>query len=90
MDLEKVQCLVEWPKPTTLKGLHGFLGLAGYYRHFVPKFGLIAKPLTDMLKVGNFNWTPISEEAFAHLKQVMTSAPVLSLPKFLQAVHHRN
>lgn len=80
MDSKKVQCLAEWPKPTTLKGLRGLLGLAGYYRCFVSKFGFIAKPLTDMLKAGNFIWTPSSEEAFAHLKQVVTSIPVISLP----------
>ncbi|CAL2237655.1 unnamed protein product [Prunus armeniaca] len=32
VDPIKVQCIEEWPKPTTIKGLRGFLGLAGYYR----------------------------------------------------------
>lgn len=81
-DPAKVQCLTDWPKLTTLKGLRGFLGLAGYYRCFVQHFGLIAKPMTDMLKIGNFVWTPASEEAFTHLKTAVTIAPVLSLPDF--------
>lgn len=82
VDASKVQCLTDWPKPTTLKALRGFLGLAGYYRRFVKNFGLIARPLTDMLKANNFIWTPLSEEAFQQLKLAVTTAPVLALPDF--------
>lgn len=80
MDPTKIQCLTEWPKPSTIKGMRGFLGLARYYRCFVHHFGLISKPLNDMLKTRNFLWTPASEEAFAHLKQTIITAPILALP----------
>lgn len=82
VDPSKVQCIMEWPKPSSLKALRGFLGLAGYYRRFVQHFGIIAKPLTDMLRADNFIWTPHSEAAFVQLKQALTSAPVLALPDF--------
>lgn len=64
MDLEKVHCIQDWPKPLKVKALHGFLGLAGYYRHFIQHFGLIAKPLTDMLKHDNFSWNLAAEATF--------------------------
>lgn len=82
MDPEKVQCIQAWPKPLTVKALRGFLGLAGYYRRFIQHFGLIAKPLTDMLKTNNFTWTTQAETAFTHLKTAITTAPVLALPDF--------
>ncbi|PRQ22490.1 putative nucleotidyltransferase, Ribonuclease H [Rosa chinensis] len=82
MDPSKIKCITDWPKPKSVKSLRGFLGLAGYYRRFVPYFGVIAQPLTAMLKTDNFQWNPASEQAFERLKQAIISAPVLALPDF--------
>ena len=51
-DPRKVEVVMQWPTPTSLKQLRGFLGLAGYYRRFVKDFGKIAQPLTNCLKAG--------------------------------------
>ena len=45
MDLDKVNVLTSWPPPRSVWGLRGFLGLVGYYRHFIKDFGAIATPL---------------------------------------------
>ena len=59
------------------------MGLAGYYRRFVRNFGVIAKPLSNLLKKGvPFVWTETTEEAFQLLKTQLISAPVLALPDF--------
>lgn len=69
--------------PDNVKKLRGFLGLAGYYRKFVRNFGVISKPVTDLLLKGVvFFWTPITDAAFNALKNALMEAPVLSLPDF--------
>lgn len=34
-DPSKITTMEQWPTPTTLKQLRGFLGLTGYYRRFI-------------------------------------------------------
>jgi hypothetical protein len=82
-DPSKIEAVSPWRTPSNCKDLRGFLGLAGYYRKFVKNFGVIARPLNDLLKKGVlFIWTQVHEEAFLTLKQGLTIAPVLMLPDF--------
>jgi hypothetical protein len=82
MDSSKVQAVMDWPVPSSLKQLRGFLGLTGYYRRFIKGYASLATPLTDLLKKDNFLWDDSTDVAFMALKQAMTQAPVLQLPDF--------
>jgi len=80
-DGEKTRLIEEWPVPTSLKQLRGFLGLAGYYRRFVKDFSKKAAPLNDLLKKSSrFQWTPACQSAFDELKAALPSPPMLALP----------
>ena len=46
----KIKVLLEWKPPTRVKGVHGFLGLANFYRKFISDFATIAHPLNDLTK----------------------------------------
>ncbi|ROT85906.1 hypothetical protein C7M84_004043 [Penaeus vannamei] len=55
----------------------------GFYRPFIEKFGIIAEPLTRLLKKdAPFTWTGEQQQAFEILKQRLTEAPILSFPDF--------
>jgi hypothetical protein len=52
VDLSKVQEVLDWKPPTSVHEICSFLGLAGYYHHFIPDFSRIAKLMTELLKKG--------------------------------------
>ena len=82
MDVAKVAAVTSWPTPRSARGLRGFLGLAGYYRKFIRDFGLIAAPLTRLLRRDAFAWDEEAAEAFQALKRALTTGPVLQMPDF--------
>lgn len=58
-DPKKISDVQNWPTPTNVKDVRGFLGLAGYYKKFVKYFGIIAKPLTELLNKGAISFVDI-------------------------------
>jgi hypothetical protein len=82
-DKKRVRAIRDFSEPRTTRELKGFLGLAGYYRRFIPNFSKIAKPLTELLKENvPYVWDDKTEAAFNNLKTLLTTEPLLQNPDF--------
>lgn len=71
------------PRPTTKKLVRSFIGLAGYYRDFIPEFSAVAAPLSDLTQKGQpskVEWGNTQEKAYQTIKILLTSDPILRLP----------
>jgi len=55
MEKEKVEGVLNWPVPKTVRDVRKFLGLANYYRQFIKNFAALAKPL-NMLTRKDKKW----------------------------------
>ena len=78
---DKVQAVADWPDLRKVGDVRSFLGLAGFYRQFIPGFSRLALPLTELTKdKAPFVWGDAQQQAFAQLKAAMKVAPILLLP----------
>jgi hypothetical protein len=76
----KLDVIRKWIEPKTKKQLRSFLGLASFYRRYVPNFSSIAAPLARLTsKKSPWLWEHSQQKAFDELKFVLQNPPVLSL-----------
>ncbi|KAA0041765.1 ty3-gypsy retrotransposon protein [Cucumis melo var. makuwa] len=78
VDPKKIRAIKEWPVPTNVREVRGFLRLTGYYRMFVQSYGSIASPLNQLLKAGAYKWIEEAQVAFEKLKMAMMTLPILA------------
>jgi len=79
-DPQKLDAVKNYPQPDSKKDVRAFLGLAGYYRRFVPHFATIAEPLTELTRAKyppKVKWSAKCEEAFCKLKELLVTPPIL-------------
>ncbi|XP_044317436.1 uncharacterized protein LOC123038048 [Drosophila rhopaloa] len=82
-DPEKVTAVTNLKSPTCLKELRQWLGMASWYRRFVPNFATVVQPMTALLKKGRkWSWCPEQQSALEEVKKRLTTAPVLGCPDF--------
>ena len=80
---DKVRAVVDFPVPTNVKTVREFLGMASYYRRFIPNFAKTANPLHMLTHQDvTFQWTSVCQSAFDRLKELLSSPPVLAYPDF--------
>ncbi|XP_035546639.1 uncharacterized mitochondrial protein AtMg00860-like [Juglans regia] len=82
VDPNKVEIVVDWKRLTSVHEKRSFLGLAGYYRHFIQGFSKLSGSLTALTRKNvKYVWSKECERSFVELKEMLTTAPVLALPK---------
>lgn len=75
MNQKKVDAVLNWPTPQTVKVWQKCIGLAHFYRKFIRNYSTIAAPLTSLTKGGGkkLSWNPEGEAAFKKLKEAFTT-----------------
>jgi len=82
VDPSKVDVVSQWETPKSVTEVRSFLGLVGYYRRFIEGFSKLALLLTQLTCKGRtFVWDVQCENSFKELKQRLTTALILILPK---------
>ena len=83
--VDKTAAIAACPRPKTKKEVRRFLGLAGYYRRFIPNFAELTSPLTDLTRKGASDpvqWTEQCQESLERVKQALCGEPLLHTPNF--------
>ncbi|CAN6677893.1 unnamed protein product [Malus baccata var. baccata] len=83
VDKAKIDLISKLPPPTSVKGVRSFLGHTGFYRRFIKDFSKISRPLCNLLaKDTAFDFNTDCLHAFNSLKQLLTSAPIITAPNW--------
>ena len=77
-----IESISKMNPPRSTKEVRRFIGMASFYRKFIPHFAGIAAPLTTLQsKKVPFYWNDECQKAFETLKQKLTETPVLTKVK---------
>jgi hypothetical protein len=86
VDPAKTQVVKDWPVPQNVSHVRSFLGLANYFRKFLPAYAIVTAPLIKLTRKGLVwgpdTWTPECQEAFEKVKLDLTKAPTLTTPDY--------
>ena len=82
MSTKKINSVLDFPKPMVNTQLRSFLGLANYFKDFVPNHSNVVSPLFKMVdhsakKQTTLKWTPEGEAAFIQVRQLIADSPTL-------------
>lgn len=77
---KKVEALVNAPTPGTVKQIRQFMGLASYFRKFIPEFATRTACISKLTKANvAFFWSDEQEEARRYVINHLTSKPLLCI-----------
>lgn len=78
--MRKVEALVRSPTPSTIKQVRQLMGLAGYFRKFIPEFATRTACITKLTRSNEpFSWNEEQESARKYIIERLTSRPLLNV-----------
>ena len=78
MDPKKVKVIINWQEPKNVKDVRVFIGFANFYQRFINNFSALVSPLIALTrKDKTFIFNKEYKKAFAYLKVIFTTAPIL-------------
>lgn len=82
-DPRKVAVVEKWPQPRDIHEIRSFLGLTNFFRKYIRSYSAISGALTNLTRTTvPYVWDEHCDKAFQHLKEALTTAPVLKLPEY--------
>ena len=79
----KIESILNWPQPKSVKQVQSFLGLCGFYRKYIKNYSQVTLPISNLVNSNHkFEWTAECESSFKLLKQLISSDPILILPDY--------
>ena len=70
MDPAKLKTILDWPAPTSVKGVRSFLSFGNFYQRFISHYSDLAWPLHDLTKKDTlWRWKHLEQNAFNTLKK---------------------
>ena len=83
VDRAKIEVIKQLSPPVNIKGIHSFLGHAGFYRRFIKDFSYIARPLANLLaKDVPYEFDDACLKSFNIFKKALISAPIIQPPNW--------
>ena len=78
-DPQKIQAVVDMPRPTDVPGVQRCMGIVNYLAKFMPHLSNVTAPLRILTHKGQpWIWSKEQESAFKLMKQLITTSPILS------------
>ena len=77
---QKLEKLRDFPVPSSVREVRAFVGLASYYRKFIPDFTMTVNPLYVLTSASSFEWTPECQKAFDVVRHAIMDNAVLHMP----------
>ena len=82
----KTEVIANWPSPTSIREIRGFIGLTSFFRRSIPNFSVLSASLSKLIRKDS-GYTkgplhPAALESFQKLKAALISKPCLAAVDF--------
>jgi hypothetical protein len=81
LTMDRKQSILNMALPSTVTHVRSFVGMANFFRNFVPSLSTVMGPLTDLTKgtkKGKIQWTEEADVAFQRTKEAILNATELA------------